>query len=231
MSNLRARSLIAVFSFPLFAAACGGGSGADTTGVASLEDAAGAQSPEQADTELSAEEAALAFSTCIRGQGINFPDIGVNADGVPELSDAFQAAELDPRSEEFQGAMEACREILDGVGFGGQGGRATLTDNPELQDALVAFADCIRDQGFDVGDIDLGGGPGAGGGDGAPNGDGDGPPQRGQGAAQGDFDPGARLAAALGLDPGDEDVAAAIEECAPIIEAGFTAAGVGPPGG
>jgi len=127
--------------------------------------------------------------------------------------------------------MQECRVILDGIGFGGRGGRAALTDNPELQDALVAFSDCIRQQGFDVGDIELGGGPGQGGGNGTPPGNGDGQPQRGQGAAQGNFDPNSRFAAALGLDPEDPDVAAALEECSPIMDAAFAEAGVVRPGG
>jgi len=231
MSNLPARALTALFSLVLLASACAGNSGVDTAGVASLEQAAGAATPDEPNAELSADEAALAFSACIREQGIDFPDVGVDADGVPQLRDAFQAADVDPRSEEFQAAQQACRGILDGVGFGGRGGRAALADNPELQDALVAFSDCIREQGFYVGDIELGGGPGQGGGNGTAPGNGDGPPQRGQGTAQGNFDPNSRFAAALGLDPEDPDVAAALEECSPIMDAAFAEAGVVRPGG
>jgi len=201
MSRARSPILVLVFAaFGLLAAACGSDAEGATVGVASLEDTAGAAETDEepVDSELSAEDAALLFSECIRDEGIDFPDIGVDAEGNPDLRNAFQDAGLDPRSEEFQDALGGCQSVLEGIGFGG-GRRAALGDNPELQDAFVEYSDCIRDQGFDVGDLSLGGGQGGGGqGDGPADGDG---PQRGQGQGQGGFgDRNARLAENLGLD-------------------------------
>ena len=58
-----------------------------------------------------AEQAMLDFARCMREHGIDMPDPGegglisrVGADG-----------ELDPRSEEFQEAQEACRQHLEGL--------------------------------------------------------------------------------------------------------------------
>ena len=115
----------------------------------------------------------------MRGEGIDFPDLSVDADGNIELRDAFQS--IDPGAEGFREANEACQEILQQAGFGG--GRRQAAESPELQDALLEFSQCLRDAGHDVGDLTLGlpGGPaGGGGGQGAPEGGGDGPAQGGE---------------------------------------------------
>lgn len=225
MSLFPTRSILLLAAVALFAASCGSDSGSASAGVASLADVADTQT-DLDEEELSPEDAALAYSECIRNEGVDFPDIGVDADGDIDLRDAFQSAGIDPRSEEFQAAREVCQPLLEGIGFGGGGGRAALGDNPELADAFVEYSDCIRDQGFDVGDLTLGGGPGAGGA--TPPADGE-PPQRGQGQGQGGFgDPSARFAQQLGLDIDDPAVVDALDQCSPIIEAAFSAAGFGP---
>ena len=214
----------------LAAAACGdGGESEAAAGVASLEEVVtddSADSADGADTDFTADEAALEFSACMREAGLDFPDIGVDADGNPDLREAFVSSGLVPGSDDFQRGMESCGEILQTAGFGG-GGRATLADNPEITDAFVEFSDCVRDAGFDVGDLRLGG-PGGQGGE--PPADGQG--QRGQGQGQGGF--GAReeaIAGQLGLDYEDPDVAETIDACVPIIDTALANAGVGQPGG
>lgn len=178
------------------------------------------------DPALTADEAALEFSQCMRDGGLDFPDIGVDAEGNPELRGAFVDAGLDPRSDEFRTMLETCGPILQQAGFGG-GGRAQLADNPEFQDALVEFSECLRDRGYDVGDIQFGAGPG---GQGQAPADGDaageqGP--RGQGQGQGGFgDRSARLAQALGLDVDDPQVESDIDECGVVLDTALAAAGI-----
>ena len=224
----------------LTAAACGTNEDGSAGGVASLEDVAAAEpdssqagldgsaenddssaegTDDPASAELAADEAALAFSECMRDEGLDFPDIGVDADGNPQLGTALQDAGLDPRSDDFSDALEACSDELDGVGFGGGRGAGGLADNTELQDAFFELSECMRDEGFDVGDLQFGGGGGQGG----PGGGGeDGPPARGQGQGQGRFgDPNRLIAQALDLDPEDPAVAAALEVCGDIIENAF----------
>lgn len=222
----------------LLAAACSGQSSAAETGVATLEDetaapigdAAAAETLADAEPEVDAEDAALAFSACMREQGIDFPDLAVDADGRLNLRAGFQG--LDPQSEEFRTALGECRPLIEDAGFGG-GQRAAIGENVEIQDALVEFSACIRDAGYDVGDLQLGGGGqgnAAGQADGnATDGDADGEgTPRGQGQRQGGFgNRNERLSAQLGLDYADADVAAAVDECAIVIEEAFTAAGVG----
>lgn len=232
MRTSRARALPVLCSFALALAACGSSESAGTDGVATLESADSSVSADGTDTaaegDLSAEEAALAFSECMRDEGVDFPDIGVDADGNIQLRESF--AELDPTSADFRTANETCQPLLADAGFGA-GGRAAIGENVEIQDALVEFSDCIRDEGFDVGDLTLGG-PGAGAG--APAaGDGDAADgeARGAGQRQGGFgDPSERLATQLGLDVEDPDVSAAIESCSPILDTAFADQGIGQQG-
>ncbi len=193
----------------LVAGACASSGAEASTSVASLGEtpAADVSDATSADTDdlATAEDAALAFSACMRDEGLDFPDIGVDANGNPDIRDAFESAGLNPGNDEFRSAMETCGELLAGAGFGG--GRGAGGDDTELQDAFVAFSECLRDEGLDVGDFQPGGGGAGGGGE-------DGP-QRGQGGGSGN--PGDRLAQALGIDPDDPQVAAALEVCQPML--------------
>lgn len=242
-------AIVALTGSVFLLAACGGGSGETSAeAVATLEDgtsdlgdadetATAADTGNGAGETLEADEAALAFSACMRDEGLDFPDIGVDAEGNPQLRDAFGEAGLDPRSEEFQAAREVCGELLQGAGFGG--GRQQAGDNPEVQDAFVEYSECLRDEGLDVGDLQLGGnggpgnanGAGAGNANGAADGDG---PQRGQGQGRGGFaNRTERLANQLGLDAEDPQVIAATEACGPILDNAlgqFGQGGAGRPG-
>ncbi len=238
MTNLGVSTALATVL--LLASACGGGSESATEGVASLDVAAGsgeetAAAGDETTTDLEPEEAALAFSACMRDEGLDFPDIAVDAEGRIDLRSGFD--DLDPRSEEFQAAMQNCQSFIESAGFG-EGGRAGIGENVEIQDALVEFSACVRDEGYDVGDIELGG-PGQAGGA-APNTDdaGDGTTDgtdgeatgegRGQGQRQGGFgDRSTQFATQLGLDYDDPEVATVIDGCMPIIDEAFAGAGLG----
>ncbi len=247
-------------TLPLVAAACG----ADTPETASdevaslstegdsLADAADAATVDgQVETELSPDEAALSFSQCMRDAGIDdFPDLALNAEGDIELRTAFQS--VDREADGFREANESCREILEQTGFGG--GRGEAVQSTEVQDALLEFTDCVRDAGYDVGDLTLAGrgqrggaqdndqataedetaddsatdGTQAGGAGGAEAG-GEGLGRtRAEGQRQEGFgDQGARFAQNLGLDYEDPAVQETIANCLPIVEEAFADAGVG----
>lgn len=217
------RLLAPLITLLLLATACGSDGASATASVASLEDSSDPATATGAEVELSADEAALAFSACMRAEGLDFADIGVDANGEIDLRTAFQDTGIDPRSEEFRDGMDVCGDVLVAAGFGGGGGRAGLADDPETQDALVAYSDCIREQGFDVGDLQLGV-PGEGGGQPTDGEGADGAP-RGQGQ-DGFGDRNDRFALQLGLDPEDPEVAVALEACASIIDTAFS--GIGP---
>ncbi|MEM9203915.1 MAG: hypothetical protein AAGC53_19920 [Actinomycetota bacterium] len=218
------RIMIVVASIALLASACGSGDEAEAStsefsGVATLSDL-DEGSTEDIGTELEADEAALAFSACMRDEGLDFPDIGVDAEGNLNLREAFAESGVTPGSDGFRAGMEICGDILASAGFGG--GRAALADNPEIQDASVEFSECLRDAGYDVGDLTLGGPR-----QGQAQGDGQ---ARGQGQGQSGFgDRDARIAQQLGLDIDDPAVAATIDECMPILDTALANAGVGQP--
>lgn len=109
------------------------------------------------------EEAALAFAECMRGEGIDFPDPTVGADGSIELVGGGGPQALQGQ-DGVDEAFEACQGELGDAAFlpGGDG----AADQAEIEDTLLGFAECLRDQGLDVDDPQVGGGfqPGAGGG-------------------------------------------------------------------
>jgi hypothetical protein len=132
-------------------AACGGGStdaagGADE--VTSLEDGSSSGAGVDASAEdatLAADEAALEFSQCLRDEGLDVPDIGVDTNGNIALRDAFE--QVDRSDAAFGDAMDACSDLHAGAGFGG--GPGAGRDSTECRDALVELSDCVRDAGFD----------------------------------------------------------------------------------
>ena len=213
--------------------ACGGSSeAAEESEIASLETDQGTvaeqESSGEGDEEMSADEAALAFSQCLRDEGLDVADIGVDADGNIDVRSALQG--IDPGSTGFREALESCREILEGVGFGGRQGPGGLADNTEIADALLEFSDCIRDEGFeDVADLTIGRPDAGADTDDDPDGA---PPAGGGGDREGGFgDRSTRFAERMGLDPEDPDVVAAMDECMPIVDQAFASAGLGPESG
>jgi hypothetical protein len=86
----------------------------------------------------------MAFTECLRDQGIDVLDPVVDADGnvgKPEL------AEGAVKGEDFGAAWEACAEHLEGFTFGKK-----QVDVSEQIDQFVALATCLRDKGYDVDD-------------------------------------------------------------------------------
>ena len=110
--------------------------------------------------DLSDEERLLAFAGCMRENGVDFPDPVVEADGTVTFGfrpgggagGGDQGLQDVGRDPDLPAAQEACGDLLEGLAFGpGQGG----FDLIELQDTLLEFAQCMRDNGVDMGDPDL----------------------------------------------------------------------------
>jgi hypothetical protein len=92
-------------------------------------------------TSLDQEEAALAFAQCMRDSGVpNFPDPVANADGTFDLQ---RPQGVDPNA--LFNALDNCRSELQASGIQLGGGHAT--QDPEVQDALLEFAQCMRENG------------------------------------------------------------------------------------
>jgi hypothetical protein len=141
----------------LSAAACSGTN--SDSDVASLEgESVSGQSQGAADS-ASQEAAVMAFTACLRDQGLDVDDPEVDDQGnlrPPRLRDI---ADLDREVADV--AFESCNEYLGDVTFG-----LGAEDRTEREDELLAFASCVRDNGYDMPDPDFSTprSPGSGGG-------------------------------------------------------------------
>ncbi len=207
---MKTRVMVVLLAFGLLASACGGSDDSDD-GVATLEtdDTLVAADEVLADPaeDIDAEQAMLDLAACLRDQGLDIDDPTVDSDGNVQFG-GFRRVAADeegdlPDRDTMESAMAACQSELEGVslGFGDRG-----FDQTEMQDTLVEYAACMRENGYDMDDPDLTtfGQPGEGGGGGRPFGD---------------------------IDPDDPDFITASEACSDIL-GGLPGAGVGRgPGG
>jgi hypothetical protein len=128
---VRKRWIVALMVVAATSAACGGGD----DGSASGGEAAAA--PDEAEQEL------LAFAQCMRDNGIDMPDPEPGG-GIVALETA--PADGGPSDADFQRAEEACSHLLpEGMG-------PTDEKQTELQDAFLAFTECMRDNGIEMPD-------------------------------------------------------------------------------
>ena len=129
----------------LLVAACGGDDdGDDVEEVASLDGGGSTESGGDAE-RLSFEDAVLEFTGCMRDNGVDIPDLAVDADGQARIpTDALSG--VDTESPEFSEAFVACVSILTDAGA------VSLATDPELlgavQDQLADFAACMRSNGI-----------------------------------------------------------------------------------
>ncbi|MEA3501486.1 MAG: hypothetical protein U9R47_01820 [Actinomycetota bacterium] len=136
-----------LIAFGLLAAAC---SGTDSdAGVASLEDELQTeQAQDSAVDAASQEEAVMAFTVCLRDEGLDVEDPIVDDQGnlrPPRLRD------IESVDREVAGAaFEACSAYLEDVTFG-----LGEEDRTEREDELLAFAACARENGYDMPDPDF----------------------------------------------------------------------------
>jgi hypothetical protein len=145
----RLTTLLAVVAIVL--SACGG----SDDGVASLDDTTADDVTAQDDQVqgVDDEQALLAFAACMRDNGIeNFPDPRLNADGSVDFGASSGDPFGDVDNETAEAAVNACIGELEGLAFAPGGSDFDLN---EIQDALVEFAACMRDNGIDFDDPDL----------------------------------------------------------------------------
>ena len=152
---------IVLLALAAVAASCGGPGGAG--GVATLDGTATsvpvAQRAEAGEANL--EEALVAFAACMREEGIDMPDPELDAEGnlhlVSRLGQAGLAAARAGDAAAMREAATACRSHLEGVAL-----RWASSDRTEMEDRMVEYAACIRENGFDMPDPDFSGGAGPG---------------------------------------------------------------------
>ncbi len=147
-----------VLAFGLLAAACS--SDESDAGVASLEsDSQTEQVVDAVADAASQEEAVMAFTVCLRDEGLDVDDPVVDDQGNLRPPRLREIESVD--RETADAAFESCNEYLEDVTFG-----LESEDRTEREDELLAFASCARENGYDMPDPDFSTerAPGSGGG-------------------------------------------------------------------
>lgn len=130
----------------LVATACGGSS---DDGVASLDAETGAAAAET--DERSFEESLLSFTQCLREEGLDVPDPEFDQDGNLRFQPGGgPGGDQDIEIDDLLAARDACSEFLIGISLSRFG-----IDQTALEDNLLAYADCMRGEGYDLPDPDL----------------------------------------------------------------------------
>jgi hypothetical protein len=119
--------------------ACGGAAG---DGVASAGGGTNAAAEDTDRGPLDEEVQALAFAECMRGNGIAMPD---PAPGQEGLSEALHGIEDDYDQATIEQALAACEDFLPQRAH--EGGHDAARD-----EAMLALAECLREQGLEVPD-------------------------------------------------------------------------------
>jgi hypothetical protein len=131
----------------LGAAACGGSPDGD--GVATLGGNGGndRQTGGDAAKKKDPQEAALAFAKCMREHGVDMPDPEVDSQGRIRVTVGNRAGKGSPPDpKKLDAAQQACGNLL------GNGGAGPGKLDPKAQDAMLAFARCMREHGIDMPD-------------------------------------------------------------------------------
>ena len=113
-------------------------------------------------SELTDEEIATRFTTCVQDHGFNVPDPELNADGTlnwESLKISFGQIETDWDKGRASKVLDDCMSLLEGITIAKD---ESPEDEIELQDNLLKFAQCLRNKGIDVPDPDFSDDPRAG---------------------------------------------------------------------
>ncbi|HEX2110236.1 MAG TPA: hypothetical protein VHF67_01670 [Gaiellaceae bacterium] len=139
--------VLAALALTLALSACGGGGeGGAGNEVASLGDSSseGREGSQASDDAEDRREGALKFAQCMREHGIDHPD--------PDENGLFRIEPeqgLDPQSAKFREASEACEKYLAEMGPPPE---LSEEDRKNMQEQMLAFAKCMREQGIDMPD-------------------------------------------------------------------------------
>jgi hypothetical protein len=146
-------------------AGCGGSGGAQ--GIASLEGASGDSTSTTGGTgtTVDPEQAMLDYAQCMRDNGVDMEDPTVDENGNFQMMrppGSGQGGDFSQTDRDtMEAAREACSQYMEGIAQ--QFDRPDMT---EMQDLMLQYAQCMRDNGVDMPDPDFGNGddnPGAGG--------------------------------------------------------------------
>jgi len=130
ISNL---AVLAVVPLLFGLAGCGGGS--SDPGVASANKGTSTPSPTKS---ISSQDALVQFAQCMRKNGVNIQD--------PAPGEPLRITTKGGPSAQNQKAMKTCQHFLQA------GAELNNPNDPQAQDQMLKFAECMRKNGVDVPD-------------------------------------------------------------------------------
>jgi hypothetical protein len=146
----------------MFLSACGGSSGGGDAQVASIATTGSSGAAPTKASSSDTEKELNDYTECLRKQGVDVPDITVDADGNPSFGapGGGGGGGGDFDRDAFTAAQKVCGDPP-----------ASLTNSlqknlnsPEFQDSALKFAQCMRKEGIDMKDPDFSQGVGGAGG-------------------------------------------------------------------
>jgi hypothetical protein len=144
-------------AFALVVVACAGEGAA---AVASLDETT-ATTLDVEEAGADSEELLLEFAQCMRDNGVpDFPDPTVDGDGnIRPFGNGGGQGDLGVDRDTIQAARDECVPIIEDLAL-----NFFRTNRAQVEDTLFEFAQCMRDEGIEMGDPDFSQGPLAGGG-------------------------------------------------------------------
>lgn len=151
--RLAVLAVLAVAVIALIAAGCGGSGSPDA--IASLEGGDGATTTTgETSTTVDQEQAMLDFAQCMRDHGVDMADPTVDENGNFQMmrpSGGGTSGEFDSADREaVQAARDACSPYLEGIAQ-----QFNRSDTTEMQDLMLQYAACMRENGIDMPDPDF----------------------------------------------------------------------------
>lgn len=101
------------------------------------------------DPNQARQQAALDAAQCMRDKGFNMPDPEFTEDGGAMMK-MDESNGIDPDDPKFQAAEDECNKQMDALV--GAGDERTPEEKQQFQDDMIAYAQCMRDNGVDMPD-------------------------------------------------------------------------------
>lgn len=122
-------------------------SGPSVASLPPLPAAGPAASGSELEAPTDADAAFALFGSCLEGQGVQAPDLGVLAGGIAVDGDGADPVELsEAELEDWEAAASACEGHLANVQDGFE---LDADQQARMADTEAAFTDCMIDQGVD----------------------------------------------------------------------------------
>lgn len=195
-------------------ALAGCGDGGPANGIATLDEDGAAVTGSTA-AAVDPETAMLDFAECMRAHGIDLPDpeIGAEGGGLRFRVEGGGNGGEGPDPAQMEEAFAECSVRLEGVAQDFE-----RPDETEIQDRMFEYAECMRENGYDLPDPDFSDGGG---------------PRVQSGGDPGDDGPTLVIGPFGEMDPGDPAFQAAQEACGYLLGGGPVVGSIegGVPGG